>query len=275
MTDITEHPTREGKVYCAVVLDVFSRRVVGWSIDSTPTAALVTNALGMAIDQRDADRWTGDPLGPGHRSSRRGRSPAGRSTPGSLPSMGSVGDCFDNAVIESFWSRMQVELLDRQRWRTRVELANAIFEYLEIFHNRQRQRRHRVVLEPHAGGAPRPPALAHTGRAGQRDLRVPGSSTTASADTRHLACSHPSSSKPSINQPQRHEIQSAGSTEPRGTPEPLQNPGRFTSERNRGPSNDHHRGVVQLWRSGSSQPGRARLSGEPVEALGMDLDLVV
>lgn len=53
--------------------------------------------------------------------------------------MGSVGDCFDNAVIESFWGRMQVELLNRQRWRTRIELANAIFEYLEIFHNRQRR----------------------------------------------------------------------------------------------------------------------------------------
>jgi hypothetical protein len=52
----------------------------------------------------------------------------------------SVGDCFDNAVFELFWSRMQVELLDRKRWRIRVELANAIFEYLEIFHNRQRRR---------------------------------------------------------------------------------------------------------------------------------------
>ncbi len=52
VTDVTEHPTREGKAYCAVVLDVFSRRVVGWSIDSTPTATLVTNALGMAIDGR-------------------------------------------------------------------------------------------------------------------------------------------------------------------------------------------------------------------------------
>jgi transposase InsO family protein len=51
VTDITEHPTREGKVYCAVVLDVFSRRVVGWSIDASPTATLVTNALGMAIEQ--------------------------------------------------------------------------------------------------------------------------------------------------------------------------------------------------------------------------------
>jgi putative transposase len=52
VTDITEHPTREGKVYCAVVLDAWSRRVVGWSIDSSPSAALATNALGMAIDQR-------------------------------------------------------------------------------------------------------------------------------------------------------------------------------------------------------------------------------
>ena len=47
--------------------------------------------------------------------------------------MGSVGDCYDNAMIEAFWSRMQVELLDTRRWRTRVELANAIFEYIEIF----------------------------------------------------------------------------------------------------------------------------------------------
>jgi transposase InsO family protein len=53
--------------------------------------------------------------------------------------MGSVGDCFDNSIVEAFWSRMQVELLDRHGWRTRVELANAIFESLEIFHNRQRR----------------------------------------------------------------------------------------------------------------------------------------
>jgi transposase InsO family protein len=53
--------------------------------------------------------------------------------------MGTIGDAFDNAVIESFWGRMQTELLDRRRWNTRVELANAIFEYLEIFHNRQRR----------------------------------------------------------------------------------------------------------------------------------------
>src|SRR5215208_3634225 len=58
---------------------------------------------------------------------------------GLLPSMGAVGTCFDNALMESFWSRVQVELLDRQVWSTRLELATALFEYLEIFHNRQRR----------------------------------------------------------------------------------------------------------------------------------------
>jgi transposase InsO family protein len=134
-------------VYCAVVLDVFSRRVVGWSIDATPTAALVTNALGMVIEQRGRRR-DGDPLDQGSQFTswafiRRALDS------GLMPSMGSVGDCYDNAVIESFWSRMQVELLDRRRWRTRVELANAIFEYLEIFHNCQRRHSVLGMLTPH------------------------------------------------------------------------------------------------------------------------------
>jgi len=137
VTDITEHPTREGKVYCAVVLDVFSRRVVGWSIDATPTAALVTNALGMAIEQREPD---GTVIHSDQGTQFTSWAFTRRALDsGLMPSMGSVGDCYDNAVIESFWSRMQVELLDRRQWRTRVELANAIFEYLEIFHNRQRR----------------------------------------------------------------------------------------------------------------------------------------
>jgi len=62
--------------------------------------------------------------------------------------MGSIGDCYDNAMIESFWSRMQVELLDRQRWLTRVELANEIFEYLEINHNRHRRHSALQMLTP-------------------------------------------------------------------------------------------------------------------------------
>jgi transposase InsO family protein len=148
VTDITEHPTREGKVYCAVVLDTFSRRVVGWSIDSRPAASLVTNALGMAIDSR---RPAADQTVIHSDQGTQFTSWAFTQRaidPGLLPSMGSVGDCFDNAMIESFWSRMQVELLDRKRWHTRIELANAIFEYLEIWHNRQRRHTSLGMLTP-------------------------------------------------------------------------------------------------------------------------------
>ena len=67
---------------------------------------------------------------------------------GLVPSMGSIGDCYDNAMIESFWGRVQTELLNRQRWRTRIELANALFEYLEIFHNRQRRHSSLGMLTP-------------------------------------------------------------------------------------------------------------------------------
>ncbi len=139
LTDVTEHPTRKGKVYCAVVLDAFSRRVVGWSISHNPTAALTSNALGMAIEQRDAARGKtvihcdhGTQFTAWAFTDRARRS-------GLVPSMGSIGDCYDNAMIEAFWSRMQVELLNTRRWKTRVELANAIFEYIEIFHNRRRR----------------------------------------------------------------------------------------------------------------------------------------
>ena len=128
VTDITEHRTREGKVYCSVVLDVFSRRVVGWSIDAAPTSVLVTNALGMAIQNRDPD---GTLIHSDHGTQFTSWAFTRRALDsGLVPSMGSIRDCYDNAVIESFWARMQVELLDRQRWLTRVELANAIFEYL-------------------------------------------------------------------------------------------------------------------------------------------------
>jgi transposase InsO family protein len=138
VTDITEHHTREGKVYCAVVLDTFSRRVVGWSIDSTQTAALVTNALGMAIANRSPQAGTIIHSDHGVQFTSWAFTDRARKS-GLVPSMGSIGDCYDNAVIESFWGRMQTELLNRQRWRTRIELANAIFEYLEIFHNRRRR----------------------------------------------------------------------------------------------------------------------------------------
>ena len=118
VTDITEHPTREGKVYCAVVLDTFSRRVVGWSIDARPTAALVTNALGMAIDNRQPVQGE-TIIHSDHGTQYTSWAFTQRAVDsGLVPSMGSIGDCFDNAVIESFWSRMQVELFDTRRWKT-------------------------------------------------------------------------------------------------------------------------------------------------------------
>jgi putative transposase len=106
VTDITEHRTAESKVYCAVVLDTFSRRVVGWSIDSSPTAALVTSALGMAIDQRNPPG--GSTVIHSDQGTQFMSSACTRRAidSGLLPSMGSVGDCHDNAMIESFWSRM-------------------------------------------------------------------------------------------------------------------------------------------------------------------------
>jgi putative transposase len=147
VTDITEHPTREGKPYCAVVLDTFSRRVVGWSIDATPTAALVTNALGMAIQTRTPSAGAIVHSDQGVQFASWAFTQRAKDS-GLVPSMGSIGDCYDDAMVEAFWSRMQVELLDRRRWRARVELANAIFEYLGIFHNRQRRHSRLGMLTP-------------------------------------------------------------------------------------------------------------------------------
>ncbi len=138
VTDITEHPTREGKVYCCVVIDVFSRRVVGWAIDTAQRADLATNALGMATGSRRPS--PGAIIHGDHGTQFTSWAFTSRAkSAGLLPSLGTVGDPYDNAVVESFWGRMQVELLNRQRWRTRVELANAIFEYIEGFHNRRRR----------------------------------------------------------------------------------------------------------------------------------------
>lgn len=146
LTDITEHPTREGKVYCAVVLDAFSRRVVGWSIDSSQTASLVVSALGMAIENRQAE---GVVIHSDHGTQYTSWAFTRRALDsGLVQSMGSIGDCYDNGQMESFWARMQVELLNRKRWNTRLELANAMFDYLEIFHNRQRRHSSLGMLSP-------------------------------------------------------------------------------------------------------------------------------
>lgn len=147
VTDITEHPTREGKVYCAAVLDAYSRRIVGWSIDNRQDSTLVVNALDMAIRNRRPE--PGGVVHADHGVQFTSWAFGERiRTAGLLPSFGTVGDGLDNAMMESFWSSMQIELLNRKKWKTRIELANAIFDYIEIFYNRQRRHSALGYLSP-------------------------------------------------------------------------------------------------------------------------------
>jgi len=129
---------REGKVYCCCVLDTFSRRIVGWSIDTIQNSNLVVNALDMAIKNRQPK--PGGVVHADHGAQFTSWAFTDRVRKvGLMPSFGSVGDGLDNAMMESFWSSMQIELLNRKKWITRIELANAMFDYIEIFHNRQRR----------------------------------------------------------------------------------------------------------------------------------------
>ena len=139
LTDITEHPTREGKVYLAAVLDVYGRRIVGWSIADHLRSELVVDALEMA-------RWRRRPV-PGQTVLHSDRGAQYTSwafghrlrDAGLLGSMGRVGSAYDNAMMESFFSTLQRELLDRRRWLTRSELASAIFEWIEAWYNPHRR----------------------------------------------------------------------------------------------------------------------------------------
>lgn len=145
--DITEHPTREGKLYCCAVLDAFSRRIVGWSIDSIQNTTLVVNALDMALSNRNPE--PGTVFHSDHGVQFTSWSFTNRvKQAGLMPSLGTVGDGYDNAMMESFWSKMQTELLNRRKWKTRTELANEIFQYLEIFHNRKRRHSKLGYLTP-------------------------------------------------------------------------------------------------------------------------------
>jgi len=147
MTDITEHPTREGKLYCCVVLDAFSRLVVGWSIDATQTTTLVLSALGMATQRRTPE---GELVIHSDRGAQFTSWAFSRNVKdaGLAPSMGAVGSAYDNAMVESFWGRMQVELLNRKRWKTRIELATEIHDYIELFHNTRRRHSSLGMLTP-------------------------------------------------------------------------------------------------------------------------------
>ncbi len=137
MTDITEHWTSEGKLYCCVVLDLYSRKVVGWAIDRHCEAVLVNDALAKAGASRTTSTSTVIHSDHGSQFTSWAFTENVRRL-GLISSMGSVGDCYDNAPMESFWGSMQIELLNREKWRTKLELAIAIADYIEHFYNTAR-----------------------------------------------------------------------------------------------------------------------------------------
>jgi putative transposase len=136
VADITYIPTWSGFLYLAVVLDVWSRRVVGWSMADHLRTELVLDALNMALWQRrpstvihHSDQGTQyTSIAFGLRCQEAGV----------RPSMGSVGDCFDNALCESFFATLECELLDRRRFKTQAQARIAVFEFLEGWYNPHR-----------------------------------------------------------------------------------------------------------------------------------------
>jgi putative transposase len=138
VADITYVPTWAGFLYVAVVLDVFSRRVVVWSMSDDLKTEVVLNALDMAIWNR---RPTGGVIHHSDQGCQYTSFAFGRRCreAGVVPSMGSVGDCFDNAMAESFFATLETELLDRTCFRNRTEARLAVFDYIEGFYNPRRR----------------------------------------------------------------------------------------------------------------------------------------
>ncbi len=139
LTDITEHPTGEGKVYLCAIKDVFSNRIVGYSIDDRMKASLAVAALNNAIGLREpTNTVVHSDRGSQFRSKAFVRTLKNN---GLVGSMGRVGACGDNAAMESFFSLLQNNVLDTRRWRTRAELRLAIVTWIErTYHRRRRQR---------------------------------------------------------------------------------------------------------------------------------------
>jgi transposase InsO family protein len=137
VADITYIPTREGWLYLAVVEDLYSRRVVGWSMAATMESRLVVDALEMAVKRRlpgeglvaHSDR--GSQYASGHYQRLLGKH-------GITCSMSEVGQCWDNAPAESFFATLKKELTHDEDYRTREEARASIFEYIEVFYNTQR-----------------------------------------------------------------------------------------------------------------------------------------
>ncbi len=137
-SDITYIATRQGWLYLAVTMDLFSRRIVGWSMDRWMSRHLVVDALRMAINARQP---TGTLI---HHSDRGGQYSSDDfrnelKKYGIKPSMSSTGNCYDNAVVESFFGALKRERVNRVRYRTREQARADLFEYIEVFYNRKRR----------------------------------------------------------------------------------------------------------------------------------------
>lgn len=137
LTDITEHPTGEGKVYCCAVKDVYSNRIVGYSISDRMTSRLAVDALHQAVVRRGD--VAGCILHADRGSQFRSRKMAhALNRHGMVGSMGRVASAADNAAMESFWSLLQTNVLNRQRWTTRQDLRLAIVTWIERTYHRRR-----------------------------------------------------------------------------------------------------------------------------------------
>lgn len=147
LTDITEHPTGEGKVYCCAIKDLFSNRIVGYAIGERMTADLAVAALRAAVARRQPD---GVVIVHADRGSQfRARSfRAVLVAAGLKGSMGRVASAGDNAAMESFWALLQRNVLNQQQWRTRAELHYAIVFWIEHTYNRRRRQRGLGKLTP-------------------------------------------------------------------------------------------------------------------------------
>jgi putative transposase len=146
VADITYIPTWAGFLYLAVVLDAWSRRVIGWAMATHLRTELVLDALNMAVTQRR-------PTGVIHHSDQGSQYTSlafGRrcEDAGVRPSMGSVGDAYDNALCESFFATLECELLDRRRFATQVEARLAVFDFIEGWYNPHRRHSALAYLSP-------------------------------------------------------------------------------------------------------------------------------
>jgi transposase InsO family protein len=138
VSDITYIPTLVGFLYLAVVLDVWSRKIVGWAMSSRLAKEIVLTALQMAIEQR---RPPGGVIHHSDQGCQYTSIEFGKRCreAGVRPSMGSVGDCYDNAMCESFFATLECELLDRTRFADRAQAELAVFDFIEGFYNTHRR----------------------------------------------------------------------------------------------------------------------------------------